>query len=445
MRLLTKLTLFITFSKLAVVVLFVVLLPVLVGDIASRYTNHNLVEQKKKVIDIINKKGVDYYLEGDESYGSYTMLKEEYISLVLSPGASQMDTIETSKRIVENDTLTYRVLIHVFDYNKKRYTLEIGKTVASIGEYNRLLQRFTLYTLIGLIALTVITDLFVTNYMIRPLGKIIKTKLQHTKFPFNEHLVPIKTTTSDFKYLDQSLINLMVKIKEAFDKEREFTSNASHELMTPISILQTNMENLMLSAEMDEALQEKISGMMQTLNRLKKIVHSLLFISRIENDQFIKTDEINIIALINEMTEELSHRIEAKDIRFILDVTDKVILRNINHDLLFQLIYNLINNAIRYNKEGGRIFISDKYVAGQSYTLFIEDTGVGIPEKDLGLIFDRFKKAARSTDESYGLGLYIVKIIAQYYGLKINVQSQIDQGTVFSIAFPEKFILSAGQ
>ncbi len=445
MRLLTKLTLLITFSKLAVVVLFVVLLPVLVGGIASRYTNHNLVEQKKKVIDIINKKGVDYYLEGDESYGSYTMLKEEYISLVLSPGARQMDTIETSKRIVENDTLTYRVLIYVFDYNQKRYTLEIGKTVASIGEYNRLLQRFTLYTLIGLIALTVITDLFVTNYMIRPLGKIIKTKLQHTKFPFNEHLVPIKTTTSDFKYLDQSLISLMVKIKEAFDKEREFTSNASHELMTPISILQTNMENLMLSAEMDEALQEKISGMMQTLNRLKKIVHSLLFISRIENDQFIKTDEINMIALINEMTEELSHRMEAKDIRFTLDVTDKVILRNINHDLLFQLIYNLVNNAIRYNKEGGQIFISDKFVAGQSYTLFIEDTGVGIPEKDLGLIFDRFKKAARSTDESYGLGLYIVKIIAQYYGLKIDVRSQIDNGTVFSITFPEKFILSAGQ
>jgi two-component system sensor histidine kinase ArlS len=443
MRLLTKLTLLITFSKLAVVILFVALLPVLVSKIASRYTNINLQEQKKKVLDIISKNGINYYFEGDSSYGSYTMLKEEYISLVLSPGANAIDTVETSKRIIENDTLNYRVLIHVFDYKHKKYTLEIGKTVASIGEYNRLLQRFTLYILIGLIAITVIIDLIFTNYLIRPLGTIIKTKLLHRKFPFKEHLIPIKTTTSDFKYLDQSLIDLIGKIKEAFDKEREFTSNASHELMTPISILQTNMENLMINSEMDEELQEKITGMMKTLNRLKKIVHSLLFISRIENDQFIKTEKVKIISLINEMTEELNLRMEAKNIRFTIDVSQTVVLKNINHDLLFQLIYNLINNAIRYNKEEGQIIVSDNVIPGKSYTLMIKDTGIGIPEKELANIFDRFKKSVRSNEEGYGLGLYIVKTIAQYYGLQIDVQSEISKGTVFSIIFSEQFLSSA--
>jgi len=441
MRLLTKLTLLISISKLAVVVLFVILLPLLVGNIASRYTNYNLGEQKKKVMDIITRNGVDYYFGGDSSYGSYTMLKEEYISLVLSSGAKQFDTIETSQRVVENDTINYRVLIHVFDYKQKTYTLEIGKTVSSIGEYNHLLQRFTLYILIGLITITILIDLIFANYLIRPLGTIIKTKLLHQKFPFKEHLVPIKTTTSDFKYLDQSLIDLMGKIKEAFEKEREFTSNASHELMTPISILQTNMENLMLNSGLNEELQEKITGMMKTLNRLKKIVHSLLFISRIENDQFVKTDKIKIISLINEMTEELGIRMEAKNIRFTLDVSANVTLTNINHDLLFQLIYNLANNAIRYNKEGGELTFSDKFVPGTSYTLMIKDTGIGIPEKELANIFDRFKKSNRSTEESYGLGLYIVKTITQYYGLQIDVQSQINKGTIFSIMFPEQFIV----
>jgi two-component system sensor histidine kinase ArlS len=440
MRLLTKLTLLITISKLAVVVLFVILLPVLVGNVASRYTNFNLRDQKKKVLNIISRDGVDYYFEGDSSYGSYTMLKEEYISLVSSPGAKPIDTIEISQRIIEGDTLNYRVLIHVFNYKQKEYTLEIGKTVASIGEYNKLLQRFTLYILIGLIAITVIIDLAFTNYLIRPLGTIIKTKLLHRKFPFKEHLVPIKTTTSDFKYLDQSLIDLMGKIKEAFDKEREFTSNASHELMTPISILQTNMENLIINSEMNEELQEKITVMMKTLGRLKKIVRSLLFISRIENDQFISTGEIKIAALINEMTEELAPRMEAKEIKFTLNVTDKVTLKKINHDLLFQLIYNLINNAIRYNKEQGQIIVSDKFEAGKSYTLFIQDTGLGMAEKEVENIFDRFKKSTRSSEEGYGLGLYIVKTIAQYYSLEIKVHSEINRGTVFSIIFPEQFV-----
>ncbi len=436
MRLLAKLTLLVTFSKLAVVILFVIALPLLVGRIAWSFTNADLKAQKKKVMNIIKKNGIDYYFEGDSSYGSYTMLKEEYISLVLSPGAKLFDSIETSQRIIEGDTINYRVLINVFDYQSKTYTLEIGKTVASISQYNRQLQQFTLYILVGLIAITVIIDLIFINYLIRPLGTIIKTKLLHRKFPFREHLVPIKTTTSDFKYLDQSLIDLMSKIKEAFEKEREFTSNASHELMTPISILQTNMENLMIDPDLGVDMQEKLTGMMKTLSRLKKIVHSLLFISRIENDQFANTAELKISGLIGEMIEQLGPRMEAKEISFHLDVDNSVSLHHINHDLLFQLIYNLVNNAIRYNKDGGHINITDKYEEKSGYTLLIEDTGVGIAGEEIGNIFDRFKKSTKGTEEGYGLGLYIVKTIAQYYELHIGVRSEVNKGTEFSIGFP---------
>jgi two-component system sensor histidine kinase ArlS len=441
MRLLTKLTLFIALSKLVIVILFVILLPVLVNYIAFRFTNYSLQEQKNKVIAVIHKNGIGYYLQGEQSYGSYAMLKDEYISLVQSEDAVLHDTIETSRRLIENDTLTYRVLIHVFDYGQKRYTLEIGKTTTSINEYNRLLQRFTLYILIGLIAITIITDLLFTSYLIKPLGVIIKTKLLNRKFPFREQVAPLKTSTSDFKYLDQSLIELMGRIREAFEREREFTSNASHELMTPVSILQSKMENLMINPEINEELQDTIMGMMKTLNRLKKIVHSLLFISRIENDQFARAGQVSISALIHEMMEELDHRMEAKDIQFRMHISETQILRHLNRDLLFQLIYNLINNAIRYNKEGGEILITDHLIPGKSYTLFIKDTGIGIPANELSTLFDRFKKSKRSDEEGYGLGLYIVKTIAQYQGLQIGVRSEINIGTTFSILFPADHML----
>ncbi len=123
MKLLTKLTLFTTLSKLAIVLLFVWLLPVLADRVSFEYANHRLRQQEKKVFGVIEKNGIDYYLEGDSTYGSYTMLKEEYISLERNEHPPLPDTILTSQRIVEGDTLTYRALISNFRIRQtKLYT-----------------------------------------------------------------------------------------------------------------------------------------------------------------------------------------------------------------------------------------------------------------------------------------------------------------------------------
>lgn len=440
MKLLTKLTLFITLSKILIVFLFVLLLPYLVNLVSFRYTNYYLGQQKKKVLAVIDKNGLDYYLQGDSTYASYTMLKEEYISLVPADTGNFRDTIETTRRVIEEDTLNYRVLIHELNFNKKNYVLEIGKTITAIGEYNRLLQRFTLFILIGLIVFSILIDLIYTHALLRPLSKITHTKLLDQKFPFKEPLSPIKTSTTDFKFLDNSLISLMGKIHEAFDKEREFTSNASHELMTPISILQTNIENMMMMDGVSEDHQEKLSSMMKTINRLKKIVHSLLYISRIENDQFAKIDRVNIHKLTSEIMEELSPRLEIKSIHFVNDISLKVNLKQVNRDLLFQLLYNLINNAIRYNKENGSIRLSDYFVINEPYILFIKDTGIGIKQEELGSIFNRFKKSGKADGEGYGLGLSIVKSIIMFHDFDIKVTSSYGEGTVFSIVIPAEMV-----
>ncbi|MCW3093639.1 MAG: sensor histidine kinase [Ferruginibacter sp.] len=442
MKLLTKLTLFITLSKLLIVVLFVMLLPLLVNRASFQYTNYYLGQQRKKVLAVIQKNGIEYYLQGDTSYGSYTMLKEEYISLSPSSTVALRDTIESSQRIIEADTLNYRVLTHHLTANNKRYQLEIGKTISTIGQYNSLLQRFTLYILIGLIVISILVDLIYTHVLLRPLAKIISSKLVHRKFPFKEALFPVRTSTSDFKLLDRSLMSLMEKIQEAFDKEREFTSNASHELMTPISILKTNIENLLEDESLAEEHQEKILAMMKTLNRLKKIVHSLLYISRIENNQFAMNDTVEVFSLVEEVKDELSHRMEIQDISFINAISPKLIMSQVNHDLLFQLLYNLINNAIRYNKAKGTIHITDRYTQGKPYILQVADTGIGIRPDELGSIFNRFKKSAHSGSEGYGLGLSIVKTIASFQGFDINVTSEFGKCTTFSITVPAGMVLA---
>jgi two-component system, OmpR family, sensor histidine kinase ArlS len=434
-KLITKLTLYNTISKTVIVILFILLLPGLIKDVAFKYTNYSLGEQKKKVLDIIDKNGIDYYFQGDSSYGSYTMLKEEYIALEPSNGSSPLDTIETTRRIVDRDTLTYRVLSHVFEYGNKKYILEIGKTITAINQYNSPLQRVALYALAALIVLTLLFDLLFTRFLIRPLGFIIRTKLINRKFPLKDNLVPVQTTTTDFRYLDDSLIDIMNRIRYAFDKEREFTSNASHELMTPISILQNKMENLMVETELSEELQERITGMMNTLNRLKKIVRSLLLISRIENDQFTKEGEISPAEIVEDVVKELEDRVQSKDIRIRILISPEIKVKHLNRDLFFQLIFNLVNNAIKYNKDGGEINIYEMFIPGGGYSLVIEDTGIGIRENDIGTVFDRFKKSGETEGEGYGLGLSIVQTIARYHELVVEVKSVYGKGTVFSIHF----------
>ena len=127
----------------------------------------------------------------------------------------------------------------------------------------------------------------------------------------------------------------MNQINEAFHKEREFTSNASHELMTPISILQNKMENLLAEESLDEPTSVAIVEMMKTVDRLKNITSSLLLISRIENEQYIRKEQVKPLLLFNEIIEEISHRLEEKQIKISVDVSADAILEGVNKDLLF--------------------------------------------------------------------------------------------------------------
>jgi signal transduction histidine kinase len=416
-------------------VLFVLLLPWLVNKVSQQYSKYYLKQQKEKVLEVIEKNSIDYYLQGDSSFGSYTMLKEEYISIIPADAVFLKDTIETSQRIIEGDTIDYRILIHPLNAAGNRYLLEIGKTTATIGEYNLLLQRFTLFALIGLIVLSIIIDLVYTYALLRPLQKIVNTRLTGQKFPFKVPLAPVKTSTTDFKYLDDALTGLMKRINEAFYKEREFTSNASHELMTPISILQTSIENMMLEENMTEGMQERLSSVMKTVSRLKKIVHALLHISRIENEQFAKDDNVLLHQVVMEIKEELDAGLQEKEIHFSNSLSPALKIKQVNQDLFFQLLYNLINNAIRYNKEKGSITVSEKY-EGADYNICIADTGIGIRADEIPNIFNRFKRLQQAPDQSYGLGLSIVKTIARYHGFNIRVESVVDKGTVFILSIP---------
>jgi two-component system, OmpR family, sensor histidine kinase ArlS len=433
--LLGKLTLSSTFSKVIIVLVFIFSLPLLINRVAFQTTNRLLQKQERAVFKNITQNGMDYYLQGDTSYGSYTLLKEEYISLELVGNTSLPDTILTAQRVIEGDTADYRILQRTFQYDNKNYSLEIGKRMDSISQYNAPLQRIALVVLGMLIMLTLITDLFFTRLLLQPLKKIIRSKVQDTVFPFSTVPPPVNTSTSDFANLDRLLTELMHRVNDDFNREREFTSNASHELLTPISIMQSKLENLLLQEKLEAPVEEKLIGMMSSLQRLKKIVQSLLLIARIENDQYDKKETVKPREMVAEIVEDLKLAIEDKNIRCDIDLTEAALLPEVNANLLRQLLFNIIHNAIRYNRTNGSLKIYDRHDDTGDYMLYISDSGPGMPAPDIQMLFQRFKKKSVSS-EGYGLGLSIAKAIADYHHCTIDIQSQEGVGSTASLRFP---------
>jgi len=441
LKLRTKLTLFNTISKLVIVTLFVLLLPVLIKYINQVYTDIRLKKDKDKVLQTVKNLGIKYYIENGESYATYTPIKDVYVSLEEDSLAGTPDTIEDAPRKVQGDTIQYRILSHKFKADNKQYELEIGISQDSVNATSGPLQSIAFLILLGMIILTIAADQLYSSYLLRPLSFIIKTKLVANKFPNFGKYKQVKTSTSDFRHLDLSIHQMITTIESTFQKEREFISNASHELMTPISILQSKIENMFEEEDINDDLKVRLLEMQRILNRLKSITKTLLLISQIENEQFLKEDKISISELLYEVYDEISIRLQDKNLTSNITIANNCDLVNVNKFLLFNLFFNLVNNAIKYNREGGEINI-EAVKEDNAFVVKVSDTGIGIAAADLPFIFNRFKKLKQSLQQdSFGLGLPIVRSIADFHHIKIDVQSEKDKGSTFKLTFPAGVVI----
>lgn len=192
--------------------------------------------------------------------------------------------------------------------------------------------------------------------------------------------------------------------------------------------------------DLSDELKNRLLEMQRILNRLKTITKTLLLISQIENEQFLKEDNISLAVLLQEVYDEISIRLQDKNISYDVVIPQNWNLIHVNKFLLFNLFFNLINNAIKYNHENGEIKIVGTR-ENTSFAVSIIDTGIGISAGDLPYIFNRFKKMRQSLQhDSFGLGLPIVQSIAAFHQIKIEVNSEKSKGSTFTLIFPESLI-----
>lgn len=434
MKLQLKLALYNTLTKIAIILFTGLFMLLAIEKLSVNHIEQRLDKSKNQIISNLSSKEVNNLLTNQKP--DYNILNQEFVLIKPLPNtspANQAIKYRTEQSMVDGTPETYRILSTNFNFNGHTYLLEIGESIESIEDLKSIIKNFTLVVLLIALALTLASDLIFTRYLLRPFYKIIDRKLVKVNDPLNFDYEKVKTTTQDFSLLDESISTLMKKISDLFILEKQFIANVSHELLTPISIISTRLENLMLQENLSEEAENKLFASLKTLNRLKSIINSLLLISKVENHQFNKSDTVKIADVVTEITEELEDRLEDKQIQFHNRIAYQYSM-TANRPLIHTLLFNIVNNAIKYNEPKGHIVLSDD-VSNNVYTLQIADTGIGMDPNQIENAFNRFEKLGSDEVESFGLGLAIVKSIAAFHNISMSIQSQKGKGTTFSLTF----------
>jgi signal transduction histidine kinase len=436
-KLKSRLALFNLLSKLVFTALFLIFLPSIVERINLRQADNDLIQKREKTIELIEKIGIEPFINSDTSdaFGSYNILKEEFISLERTNIEEEINQIDITSRIIEDEEITYRVLNYTLIVDGRKYLLEIGKSLTSIHNDRKNVNKIILVFLLFIILVTLVTDLQYTRIILNPLTKITN-KLKEISSPSKFDRTPVKTNTSDFASLDNALRDLMIQIDESFQKEKEITVNISHELMTPISVLRSKLENILLKSDLDPEAANKIEESLMTLHRLQSLVNSLLLIARIESHQYLTEDTFSLQNLLREIIDELNPIAEDKEVDLRSEFGQDYQFEKANRSLVFSMFYNVLNNAVKNTDSGGKVTVGS-FTEHRRFNVTIADTGKGMTKEQISTLFSRFKSRRVNDDNGTGIGLAIAKSIAEFHNIEVSVTTEIEKGTVFSFIFPE--------
>ncbi len=234
--------------------------------------------------------------------------------------------------------------------------------------------------------------------------------------------------------------NAMAEKIENFDQSRsQFVQNASHELKTPLATMKLLLENLIYQPDMPAELRaEFMQDMNHEIDRLSGIITDLLTLTKMDSvETAIKHEKFDFTELCIGAVHALQPAAEKNRLTLTMDVAKDVTLQG-DESKLGQVIYNLIDNAIKYTPEGGSVHVTMK-ADGRNAVFAVRDTGVGIPEEDAKYIFDRFYRVdkARSRETGgTGLGLSIVRQMVQLHRGEIKVDSTFGKGSTFTVTLP---------
>lgn len=297
--------------------------------------------------------------------------------------------------------------------------------------------RNTLYIAFPLILIVLfLIARLIAGRSIKPVTMITETSRRITKDNLKDRIV-LPQNKDELFVLSKTINDLLDRIENAVEREKQFTSDASHELRTPLTVLKGTLEVLIRKSRTQAEYEDKIKYSITEVNRLNNLVDQLLLLARFENQkQSLKIEKVYLNALILDILTLYSGKINTKKITINHSFSKDYFIESDNY-LVSIIISNIISNAIKYSEEQAEISIILSKKERKTICT-ISDNGIGIAAEDLDKIFNPFYRSSQTNHpeiKGSGLGLSIVKKIAQLLHTKFEIKSKINQGTVVILSF----------
>jgi two-component system, OmpR family, sensor kinase len=335
----------------------------------------------------------------------------------------------------------HELLLHALPYESRdgaRFLIEVA---APYNQIESVLRGLLLTFGLGLpliVALAISGGYVLMRRALRPVDEIRQKAAQITSRNLSERL-PVVHTGDELERLATDLNRMIERLEESFQQINRFSADASHELRTPLTVLQGELESIARnSSNLPAEIRDTIGSALEETHRLTKIVENLLAISRLEaGDARKQRERLDFAELARNTADQMRLLAEEKHIHLDCNGAEAVEV-DADPARLKQVVVNLLDNAIKYTPESGRVSISVMKQDGRA-VFEIADTGIGISPDDLPHIFDRFYRADKARSRQMGgtgLGLSIVRSICLAHEGQVKVESIEGRGSVFHIQLP---------
>jgi signal transduction histidine kinase len=363
---------------------------------------------------LLNKKNnIENYLKKYNEIGHFithdaTVSIKENLSICI-------DTTYYDFVLNSNDRLSKnKILISCLSVKNKNYKIEIRSKVEGTRTFLLDLLIYFISTLIVVGASFIILKYYLLKSIWAPFFDTVK-QLKTAKLQKKLEVFDTDISIKEFKDLNVELNEVANNIYQEYQREKIFSEGLNHELMTPLAIIRGKLELMLQSTNLMESDVKLISDIFVTVDRMTKLNKALVLITKLDNDEYIDVDEKNLSKLLDETLNLFEDQFRAKHMTIRKNIIDNVTI-NMNEMLSYVLLSNLIRNAIIHNKESnGFINISIKNNIISISNSCLDDNVLS------DNIFDKFIKKSNS-EESLGLGLYIVKKICQIHNIEYSIK-----------------------
>lgn len=295
-----------------------------------------------------------------------------------------------------------RGLISAVTVNDKYYKILIVESKVETEDLVKIIFGITLAVILLLLLVLFITNRLILNRLWQPFHNLMK-ELRLFNVADNKDIPDLNTTIDEFRELNQSVISMSTRVKKDYKELKTFTENASHELLTPIAVINSKLDTLIQTDNFSQQQSKLLNDLYSAVSRLTRLNQSLLLLVKIENHLIGRRQSINLREALDEILVQFEEIFQDKDLKINYELADKEL--QANPYLVDVLLNNLLSNAIRHNYKGGIINIKLT-----NEHLIIQNTGENSPLQS-DQIFIRFQKSSDS--EGSGLGLTISQQICE--------------------------------